>query len=361
MLRRVFLSLSLCVFAVSCVQKNESEKILSFERNLVNTKDPELVCILSEDGVLLKNITDFTILSDTSFVVLDRQGVYLYHISGTFIKQFGNSGRAAGEMITPTFVHATDNFVYIWCASLMKFLIFDHEANLINELSGFKRAVKKFVVNSSDEVLYIYTSGFFNESQNKMTDVIDVYRINDKLSVKYGERDPEDEILSTYSNSGGLFVDTEQLVYIHPGNLIIYQLDLNSSKTIKYKIDDRAFHRGEITSNIRDVMDNRQKLSDYLRKSSFVRGLYQDNNQIIIISQIGQSDFNEQTRLVNNQNRKVKLYILDSSFKPNCSILFDYINSPNIVIYSNSLYFISTIINENDQTISLNRFSLSKM
>ena len=113
------------ILAASCVPKEKSERIISFDRNIIETKKPELVCQLSEESILLKDIAHFTILNDTSFVVVDGQGAYLYHISGTFIKQFGNSGQAGGEMLSPSLVYATSDFVYIWCTSLMKFLIFD--------------------------------------------------------------------------------------------------------------------------------------------------------------------------------------------------------------------------------------------
>ena len=281
----------------------------------------------------------------------------LYHISGTFKKQFKNSGQTDGEMISPSLVYATSDCVYIWCTSLMKFLIFDHEANFKHELRGFDRAVVKFVVNSSNEILYAYTSGIFDETDSKIIDVIDVYNIAEKSSKKYGERGFEDEVLKIISNSGGLCVDTDQLTYLHPGNLIIYDLDLSSDKTIQYKIDDKAFLTTKITTHVRDLVGNRSKLTDYLHKNSVVKDLYKHNGQFVIVSEIGQYDFNEQSRVMNTQNRKVKLYILEHSFTPNRTILYDHINSPNIVIYSNSLYFI-TQIDSDDQTFTLNRFSL---
>ena len=346
---------------ICCGQKQKDKlfkKEFSFDRNLVNTKEPEFVCQLSEDSVLLKGIKNFTILNDTSFVVADGRGVYLYHISGTFKKQFGNLGQAGGEMIRPSIIYATSDYVYIWCSSMMKFLIFDHEANFKYELTGFKRAVSKFVVNSSDEILYLYTAGFFDELNNKMFDVIEVFNISDKSSKTFGERGPEDEVLSTYSNSSGLYIDMDRLIYLHPGNLIIYDHDLNSDETVRYKIDDKTFNTTTITSNVRDIMENFPKLADYLYKNSAVIDLYKDNDQFFIVSEIGQFDFDIQSGVMNTKERKVKLYILDSSFTPNRTILFDYISSPNIVIYSGAMYFLTLNLGETDQTITLNRFSL---
>jgi len=355
------LSLFVGLTIVSCVrtEKDMFERVLSCDRNLVNTKDAELVCHLSEDNILLKDIVDFTVIDDSSFVVVDRNGAYLYHISGYLKKQLGNRGQAEGEMISPSLVYSTSDYVYIWCTSLMKLLVFDHEANFKYELSGFKRSVKKFIVNSSDEILYLYTSGFLNDSENKVYDVVDVFNIAEKSSKQYGERGPEDEILSTYINSGGLYVDTDQLIYLHPGHLIINILDLNSQKSVRYKIDDKAFYTTEITSHIRDVMGDRIKLTDYLYNNSLVKGLYKDNDQFIIVSEIGQYDFNMQTRIMNTRKRKVKLYLLDSSFNPKFTILYDYIKSPNIVIYSGAMYFLSLNLNGEDQIVTLNKFSFS--
>ena len=338
-------------------EKDKFERALSFDRNLVNTQDPELVCQLSEDSILLKDIVDFTVIDDSSFVVVDRNGAYLYCISGSFKKQFGNRGQAEGEMISPSLVYATSGFVYIWCTSLMKLTVFDHEANFKYELSGFKRGVKKFIVNPSDEILYLYTSGYLDDSENKVIDVIDIYNIAEKSSKQYGERGPEDEVLSTFSNSGGLCVDTDRFIYLHPGHLIINDFDLNSKKTVRYKINDKAFYTTEITSPIRDVMGDRIKLTDYLYNNSLVKGLYKDNDQFIIVSEIGQYDFNMQTRVMDTRKRKVKLYLLDSSFNPNRTILYDYIKSPNIVIYSGAMYFLTLNLDGEDQIVELNRFS----
>ena len=345
---------------VSCAPKNNYERELIFKRNFKETKEPELVCNLSENTILLSEIKYFTLLNDTSFVVVDGRGAYLYHISGNFKKQFGNLGQAGGDMISPSLVYSTSNFVYIWCSSLMKFLIFDHEANFRNELSGFKRGIKKFVVNSSDEIMYLYTSGFLDDSGNKVVDVIDIYSIAENLSKKIGERGPEDEILSTFINSGGLYVDTDRLIYLHPGNLIIHGFDLNSDKTVQYKIDDKTFQTTKITSNIRDIMKDIRKLTDYLHNNSYVKGFYAHNDQFIIVSEIGQYEFDVQDRVINTQKRKVKLYILDSSFNPNRTILFDYIDSPNFVIYSGAMYFLTLDTGGNDQIITLNRFSLNE-
>jgi len=341
-------------------EKREFEKSISFEKNLLNTKNLELVCQLSEDSILLKNILNFTILNDSSFVVVDGRNAYLYDISGNFKKQFGNSGQARGEMISPSLVYATSDFVYIWCSTLRKFLIFDHDTNFMRELSGFKGFVKKFVVDSSNETIYIFSSGFFNELENKTTDVIDVYNITKESSKKFGERCSEDEVLSVFDNSGGLYVEANRLIYLHPGNMIIYDHDLNSDKSVRYKIDDKAFHTTKLTSSIRDVIQNRSKLTVYLNKNSIVKGLFKNNDQFIIASEIGQNDFDERGRITSTQKRKVKLYIFDSSFNPNRTILYDYINSPNIVIKSNYMYFLTLNINNDDQIFTLNRISLSE-
>jgi hypothetical protein len=349
------------IITISCTraEKPKVDRILSFEQNLIETGEPEFVCRLSEDSILLHEVRDFVFLNDTSFVVVDDRGAYLYHISGAFKKQFGKQGQAGGEYISPGFVYATFDFVYVWCSSLMKMLIFDHEGNFKEQLSGFTRAVRRFVVDANDEVLYLYTSGFFNKSGNKMIDVIDIYNIAEKSSKKYGERSGEDEVLFTWSESGGLYIGIDYLTYLHPGNLIIHHLDLNSGKTVRYGIEDISFQVERVFS-IRDIMNNRHEMFDYMNKNSFVRGLHKDNDQFIIVSEIGQFDIDERRQVMENKNRKTKLYVLDSSFNPVRTILYNHIFSPNIVIHNGAMYFLSLSFTEDDtdQIISLNRFPL---
>ena len=335
------------------------DKVFSFDRNTIEKSESEFVCQLSEDSIFLGQIKDFTLLNDTSFVVVDGRGSYLYHISGTLQKQFGNSGRAEGEMLSPSLVYATPKFVYIWCSTLMKLLVFDHESHFITELSDLKIGVTKFIVDANDENVCFYTNGITVQLENKVIDVVAIYNISQKTLMKYGERKNEDEVLSVWSNSGGLYTDNNRLIYLHPGNLIIYDFDLNSGMTFMYKIKDKAFQREEVI-NAYDLIQNRPKLHDYILKSSFVKGLYCVNGQFIIVSEIGQFDPQNSNTQDGLKNRKIKLYIFDSSFAPNRTILYDYISSPNTVIYSNAMYFLTLNVDGDDQIITLNRFPLAK-
>jgi len=358
----VLLSLFAGIIMVSCTrtEREKYERVLSFDRNVVETREPELVCLLSEDSILIGQIKDFTLLNDTSFVVVDGRGAYLYHISGTFIKRFGHLGRAEGEMLSPSAIYSNSNFVYIWCSTLLKILIFDNEAHFKKELSGFARGVQKFVVDPNDEIVYLYTSGFCNKSGSKTIDVITTYDIAEKLiKESFGERGGEDEVLFVSQNSSGLYADMDRLIYLHPGNLIVYNLDLNSDKTTRYKIKDKAFWREQVTDS-RKVVNDRHKLFDYLFNNSVVRGFHKDGNQYIIIADIGKFDFDEQRGFMEIQkNRKIKLYIFDSAFNPIRTILFDYFFTPNIMIYSGAMYFLSLNLDGENQKIMLNRFSLS--
>ena len=280
------------ILALNCSQK-EFEKVLVFGSNLTETREPELVCRLSEEEVFLSEIKDFTFLNDTSFVVIDGRGAYLYNISGVFVSQFGNIGKAGGEMLSPSSIYATSDFVYIWCSTLMKILIFDKEANFKEEISGFERATKKFVADINNEIIYLYTSGLYNADNDKMLNVIDIYNIAKSATQSIGERNSEDEITSSFVNSGGLYADRDRFVYLHPANLIIYNFELSTGSEVRYKINDKAF-RTEKIANIHDLMNDRRKFTDFFTKNSVVRGLYKDNNHFIIVSEVGQFDYNEQ-------------------------------------------------------------------
>jgi hypothetical protein len=339
-------------------EKSEFEKRLSFDRNLIETKEPELVCHLSEDSIPIGQISDFTLLNDTSLLVVDGRMAFLYHISGTFVKLFGISGRAGGEMLSPNRVYATSSLVYIWCSSLMKILIFDHEGHFKEELPRFDRAVKKFIVDSDNEQIYLYTSGTYDKLQGKTIDVISIYHIAEQSTKKYGEQNGEDDVLSTFSNSGGLYSDTDRLIFLHPGNLIIHNFDLISEKTVRYKIEDKTFQREAVTLR-GNIVNNKRKLIDYMMKNSVVRGLYKDNGQWIIVSETGQFDFDLQKRVVESpKNRNIKLYILDSSFTPVRTVLYEYINTPHFVIYSGAMYYLNYNLDHQEQIITLYRFPL---
>ena len=343
---------------VSCGQTEKFERTISFDRNLIETKGAEFVCRLSEDSILLGNITDFTLLNDTSFVVADGKGAYLYHISGLLKKQFGHAGQARGEMISPNHVFATSNFVYVWCSTSMKVLVFDHEANFKDEFPRFERSAKKIFVDSNDEVLYLYTSGIFNKNSNKVDDVITIYRMKENSSIKIGERSSEDEVISIVNNSGGLFAGTNHLIYLHPGNLVIHDFDLHSGKTVCYKIEDNSFQTEKINAPPGEIVNNHNRLIEYMLTNSILKGLYKHNNQYILVAEIGLFDYDMQKRRIeSDKNRKIKLYLLDASFQAICTILYDYVASPNYVYYSGALYFLTVNLDGDNQEIKLNRFS----
>ena len=352
----ILLLVGITIASCTLLEKNKFESVLTFERNLIESKEPEFVCRLSEDSILLGQPKDFTIINDSSFVVVDGRGAYLYNFEGTLIKQLGDYGQARGGLISPGHVYATSGLIYIWCKSLMKMLIFDHNGHFKDEVSNLRIGVMKFFVDSNDEILYFYTNGKFDQSRNNVINVINVYNIVEDSFTIYGERTNEDEVLSVWNNSGGLYVNSNKLIYLHPGNLILYSHNLNSDKTVRFKIEDKAFRRNRIT-NIKKTMDNKRALHDYVMQSSYVRGLYNDKGHFFIIADIG-STFDEQDPESWQKSRKTKLYIFDSSFTPNRSIIYDYINSPNIVIYSNAIYFLTLNLDGDDQIINLNRFSL---
>jgi hypothetical protein len=347
---------------IGCGQANRDsnfEKVLSFDRNLTETRDPEEVCILSEDSVLLNVIQDIVFITDTEFIVADGVGAYLYDTSGVFKKQFGHQGRAAGEMLSPARVYATSDLVYVWCSSLMKIVTFDHDGHFQKEFTDFDRAVKAFVVDPKGEMLHLYTSGQFDKSGNNVIDVINSYRFANRSSQKHGERGKEDEISSAWNDSGGISAEEGRLTYIHPGNLIIYDKDLNSSKVERYKIEDKAFRRENVSEDLVMFMNDRQKAFDFLTSNSVARRLYKDDNRFVLVAEIGEMDFNTQQHDIENQeNRKIKLYVFDSSFNPDRTILYDFINSPHIVVNSGAMYFLSLDVENENQTITLNRYPL---
>jgi len=116
------------------------------------------------------------------------------------------------------------------------------------------------------------------------------------------------------------------------------------------------FEKKQVTLRLTNV--SLAKLINYIHQNSVVKDIYKDNGKFIIITEVGQYDFDEQNQMMKNtQNRNVKLYILDSSFNPIRTILYDFISSPNVVVHSNFLYFI-TLMDSDDQIFTLNRLSL---
>ena len=139
--------------------------------------------------------------------------------------------------------------------------------------------------------------------------------------------------------------------------MIIYNVDLNTFNTFQYKINDKSF-RTEKIFNIPDILNDRNKLTDFFSKNSVVRGLFKDNDNFIIVSEIGEFDYNEQLGFNKTQkNRKIKLYFFDSDYVPIRTILYDYFFSTKIEIFSNAMYFFSLNTEHEEQMITLNRFS----
>jgi hypothetical protein len=198
-----------------------------------NTKEPKQIqlntCLTLQKIAELENtpsvvgeIKSFTMINDSNFLVSTSKPsrVFKYNTKGTQLQQIGKVGRGPYEYINPNIVKYNNNNVYVWCANLLKLIIFDNSGTPIKEYD-FNKAIKEFLPYKN--LLCFYTSGGFDEPIIKIFDLSKNEFINDG----YGTKSNEHKILNMKEGSGGLVIKDSILYFTATNNPAIHEINLN--------------------------------------------------------------------------------------------------------------------------------------
>ena len=342
---------ALCFFViicgiVSCLPSNE-EAVKQIEfTDVVDNKQPyELVCKLGENmSYLDRYIYDFEILSDSTFIVVNGKSVYIYNNNGKQIKLIGDHGKGPGEYIFATSTYVSDNYIYVWCSSSMKLIVYNKDGTYIKNYKNAALGVH-FVIEN-DSLAYAYGAG---GRDLKLIKVLDLKTGN--IISKFGQYSNADQALFCINSPGAVCMENNEILYSAPSELLIYSIKNDKQKAI-FEIINSDFNV-DLDVNLHDPEHSNW---GFAKKNSVVTGVHSYNNNIYIVAETGKMAYGKEGKVLSSDTRKLSIFQVDSQYNPIKRTVYnrrDEFMTPHS-FYKDHLFYIS-------MDIELSTFTLSKM
>lgn len=294
------------------------------------------ISVLNENIDFLGEISSFDMIDESRFVVstVNPSNIYIYYKEGNQVKNININGKGPFELLNPSIIKYYKNKIYIWGSNQLKLLTFDLNGNSINEHTGFKYAIKDFIIYKN--YVLFYESGGPKE-------YISIYDLNkNKYIKKFGNASNEHLILDVYSCSGGMALWNDKLFYCSSDELSIHNININSLKeSTLIKLKDPQFEINKYQGTVKNLINkDKNKLINYINNNSVIKGIHIYKNNILLIAEIGNYIMNENHMDYSNRykkyyyihknNKKTETHI--SKVRPNNSCLF--------TVYKDQIYSI---------------------
>ena len=275
-------------------------------------------CTLKENiGYLDKFVNDFFFVTDSSFVLSNKKAIYLYNNKGEQLKVLGGYGRGPSEYISASQLYVSDSYIYVWCESLLKLIVFDAiNGEYIREYKKFTSAIQKFVV-VDDLLVYFYISG------NVDNNIIKTFNLESKSFLEsFGDITESDRLLFVNANNGGLCIMGDSVLYSYPSKTLISSLK-NNKKTNVCEIIDNEFNIN-IDGAERVDRDYIIQIINYINNNSCVTGVHSFNDNVYLMTEVGHVGMDGEKRKMDYSKRKIIVYKMDKNFNPVKKIKLDY-------------------------------------
>lgn len=261
------------------------------------------------DDASVGKVLSLDFLNDTIFVISTTNpvGVFAYNLSGKKMHQTTLKGRGPGEFLAPSIVRTYNDTLFIWCSKNLKLLMYNKNLSYIGEISNLEpKAINDFIVHK-DLICFYHKGGWDN-----------VISIFDRNTAEYvytgGLGSEEHKVLQTNSIAGGMIIKDNSLYFAYADQLSLFKLSLDSFNIEeKISISDNEFIVSELTINADDLINTKRgMLVDYLMTNSCVKGVYLNNNRIIIKSEVGFYKQKKLSKNVDYSNRYFKYYVVNA-------------------------------------------------
>ena len=270
-------------------------------------------------------------------------------MNGKQQKIINSNGRGPLEFITPSIVKYYNDEIYVWCSSQLKLIVFDINGKPIREYINFERAIRDFLIYDNYAVLY--------QSGGITGNFISIYDLKKELIIhNYGNTSQEHLLLSTRPDAGGMTIIENKLLYTTTDELGVYSIDLETFKEIKLlSFEDQEFKTEKLKTSARNLINNnKSEMMNYLNENSYVSGMYNLNNNIVIKAEVGTYiidgtifDYSQRynkLHFVNLKKEEIEVYKYDLTFPVNG--LF--------TIHDDKFYFIELIREDENFYYQLN-------
>ncbi|MBA4411651.1 MAG: 6-bladed beta-propeller [Bacteroidota bacterium] len=297
----------LLIFLVACVSCGNKKlpNLSNYNGNLKYNK----ICQLSEKPNLLGQITSINFIDSSHFVISTKNSsnVFIYNTNGDQIKKIAKIGKGPNELLSPTIVRVYDSKIYVWCANLLKLVVFDINGNPLNEYVNFKKGLKNFEIFKN--YFCCFTGGGFKGS------IISIFDMNKNVIIKeYGNATNEQRLLSILEGAGGISLTRTGLLYSAPDQLSITSINLSDWSESTKKYFDNEFVVKKIDMDGVEFFNSKPREAlEYIYKNSIVTGIFPSDNGYILKTEVGEYSVNK--NIVDFSKRYDKFYFLDKNMK----------------------------------------------
>ncbi len=331
-----YLLLFLLVFIlISCGTPDKDSGAIVFSQESAKRELSAIdICHLSENRALLGgNLYDIAFLSDTSFVLANDKQVIIYNTNGEQLKVVGSNGRGPGEYVSASNLFVSDKYIYVWCSMSSKLLAYDKAGKYMASYSGFKAAVKKFVV-LNDEVVYFYTVNRVGKSLVKVYD-LKSSRFIDGLGVV----SLADVVLSLRPSIGGICVDNGKVLFVPAGELSVSVIGGGECSNL-FTIDDSKFSV-EVSVTAAEIYDmSPQQRYEFIASNSMVLDVSSYEGRVLVLAETGEVLLGGSAPDLSGRN--LVLYEVDSSNNPVNKVSYVYPERAMLYeLHDDKLYYIS--------------------
>lgn len=313
-------------------------------------------CLLEENIDLIgKTISDFQLLTDSTFLLVSRKNVYIYSKNGVQLGLVGKAGDGPHQYLSPDKIYVSEKYVYIWCRAQRKVFVYTKTGKYISEYSTESQSILTFSIYK-DQFLCCLLEGTEEDK------IIDIYDLQNLKSVKsiYSE-DQQDRLLSLAQFSGGLVLSNDMLYWSVPSKLTLHALNLKKQdgKELIYGFQDRDFVVEKLTTDISALINDRKsEVLDFFRLNSRIIQIDYFENEFYIIAETGIID-RRIDGTFDYSNRKIKIYVLDENCKPINSYKLNYpLYCGLIKVIRGELYVLKADFSDNDFCVILEKHSI---
>jgi hypothetical protein len=263
---------------------------------------------LKENLDFLGSVKDVTFLSDSLIAIISNNPtrLFFYNMKGEQIKVVKRASDSKSDFLNPAIVKYFNSDLYLWCADLHKFFVYDSNGELIKSIKGPSYAIGDFVIK--DGTAYCYING----GQSHWLSIYDLD--NETILRDLGSSSNEQLLLDRHLNSGGMTL-FENNVFISPSDQLSVFSVAEGLKLQKVKnIADESFKVDSVFQDPYQMVNTDiNQLIDYLHQNSYVNGLFNIGDGLVLKAETGFLMQDEQN-ILNNNNRFENYYLIDSDF-----------------------------------------------
>lgn len=251
---------------------------------------------------------DFSSLGDVFITSANPSEIWRFDAKGNQMNRVGQNGGGPMEFVDPSIVKVIDDKVFVWCRMQLKLLAFDFLGKPIAEYKFAERAVEDFQISGSKAIMY-----FRGGSKESIIQIYDLKTL--ELLNEFGAPSNEHLMLSTNDCSGGVQLIDGSLVYSFADKLDLYLYDFESSPKQYSVMNDPDFVVSKMDQDpVEFINADFNNLINYTSKNSLLKGLFQIDDKLVSVAEIGEFSFYDDGK-VNNSQRFITFYAFDSNLK----------------------------------------------